>query len=873
MRSAEFRLILWVGTMVFVLARCTLAADDSGLIAHWTFDGPDAAATGSGGGVSAVTNHGAVTGQPGICGTSWLFSAAGDDWGDAGKQVQLRDTNQATFVAVIRARTLAVPDSKNRANSRNGIFGSDDSNVIFGLTDRGLPLFVWDAGHDKYQTIVAEREWAVPRGRWCHVAVTRAGPRMTLYVNGVMCRREDGLSTAPFAPLSRCCIGRVNGSAGRDFDGWIDDLRIYRRALEPGRIHALAAACGLADKPLDRPLGMLGLERVRFNNPGLVVDLGVGLWAQPLPMDYDGDGDLDLVVSCADTPYNGTYVFTNPGGGTMPVFQPGVRIGRALRNVQISYVDGRPRVLEPGVEYVDLPHQGLSAAKTLPLPRDIHSARVRANQWKYVDFDGDGRLDLLIGVGDWTNYGWDNAFDARGRWTRGPLHGYVYLVRNAGTNALPKYAAPVKLTTVDGKTIDLFGMPSPNMADFDADGDLDLMCGEFVDKFTYFENTGTRTRPAFRGGRFLQLDGRPLRVDLCMHVDVAIDWDRDGDMDLVVGQEDGRVMLIEHTGEVVDGMPRFTAPKFFRQQAADLKFGALVTPVSVDWDDDGDQDLVCGNTAGYIGVIENLDGGNPPRWAAPRRLEAGGKVLRIMAGPNGSIQGPCESKWGYTTLSVADWDHDGLRDLVVNSIWGKIVWYRNIGKPSQPRLAAAQPIEVQWPGKPPKPAWNWWNPTGRQLASQWRTTPLVIDWDHDGLNDLVMLDHEGYLAWFARRRRHGRLQLMPGQRLFVTPDDEPLRLNAKSAGGSGRRKLCFADWDQDGRVDLLANSRNVDFLRDVGRRGERTVLDNRGPVDGRRLAGHTTSPTVVDWDRDGIPDLLVGAEDGHFYYLRNPVQR
>src|SRR5690606_24292769 len=33
--------------------------------------------------------------------------------------------------------------------------------------------------------------------------------------------------------------------------------------------------------------------------------------------------------------------------------------------------------------------------------------------------------------------------------------------------------------------------------------------------------------------------------------------------------------------------------------------------------------------------------------------------------------------------------------------------------------------------------------------------------------------------------------------------------------------------------------------------------------------GHTTSPTIVDWNEDGVPDLLLGAEDGHFYYLEN----
>ena len=64
-------------------------------------------------------------------------------------------------------------------------------------------------------------------------------------------------------------------------------------------------------------------------------------------------------------------------------------------------------------------------------------------------------------------------------------------------------------------------------------------------------------------------------------------------------------------------------------------------------------------------------------------------MIRIQAGPNGSIQGPCEAKWGYTTLTVADWDGDGLPDLVVNSIWGKVHWYRNVGTRKAPRLAAA----------------------------------------------------------------------------------------------------------------------------------------------------------------------------------------
>lgn len=637
-------------------------------------------------------------------------------------------------------------------------------------------------------------------------------------------------------------------------------------------------SCGRADHEQSE---LLVAEILRYNNPGLVVDLGVGLWAWPLPMDYDGDGDMDLLVSCPDKPYNGLYFFENTADNTqgIPVFEAPVRLGPGLKNLQVSHINGQPSVIGRGVEYSNFREKLFENPTLLYPPEDLekHFGRIRFSQWRYVDYDADGDLDLIVGVDEWEDYGWDDAFNRQGQWVNGPLHGYVYLLENDGGTYINRGRIQA-----GGEDIDTYGAPSPNMMDFDGDGDLDLICGEFLDRFTWFENTGTREYPEFAPGRFLENSGGIIRMDLQMIVVAGVDFDMDGDADLVVGDEDGRVAWLENTGRTLDHMPVFKSPVYLKQKADLLKFGALVTPVSVDWDSDGDEDLICGNTAGYIGFIENLDGGDPPSWAAPVYLKAGGQIIRISAGYNGSIQGPAEQKWGYTSLSVADWDGDGLLDIVANSILGEIIWYRNTGEKGSPVLEPAEHIQAEFEDLSPKPAWNWWDPLPGQLVTQWRTTPVAYDWNGDGLTDLVMLDHEGYLSFYERFLENGVKKLHPGKRIFyganqhvfdnkndvVDSTGGPLQLNHRGGGGSGRRKITLTDWDSDGDIDLIVNSLNASLFENTGTVDGSVFFMHRGLLAADTLSGHTTSPTTVDWDGDGYPDLLVGAEDGHFYYYR-----
>ncbi|MGQ9605884.1 MAG: FG-GAP repeat domain-containing protein [Thermogutta sp.] len=644
-----------------------------------------------------------------------------------------------------------------------------------------------------------------------------------------------------------------------------------------------------------------GLKPLPYNHPGLTVDLGVGLWAWPLPYDVNRDGKPDLIVSCPDKPTNGLWYFENtgvPADSGLPIFRKAQYRGPTQHYVMPSYVGGELRVLTPGKIYPDFLTSGLASPVVLPIDTGFYrpvgnqpkGPRVRHHQWRLVDFDGDGDQDVAVAIEDWSDYGWDDAWDSQGRWKNGPLHGFVFIFRNWGSDAGPRFGDAEPLRAGD-RPLDVFGCPSPNFADFDGDGDLDLLCGEFLDGLTYFENVGTRSEPSYAAGRRPMFpDGSPIRLDLEMIVPIAFDWDGDGDQDLVVGEEDGRVCLLENLGELDDNRtPRFATPRYFAQEADRVKCGALATPAVFDWDGDGDEDILAGNTAGYIEFFENQSGPGveSPQWAGPVRLRAGERVFRITAGPNGSVQGPAEAKWGYTVPSVADWDGDGLPDLVVNSIWGKVVWLKNVGTRTQPELAPPQPVEVAWEGTPPKPAWVWWQPQPSELVTQWRTTPAAVDWTGDGLIDLVMLDAEGYLALFERTRRDGKAVLLPPQRVFfgtniqatdsqhrvVQPGPGPLRLNSGSAGGSGRRKLWVADWDGDGKLDLLVNSTNANWLRQVRSDADGWHFEDMGPLVGENVRGHTTSPTVADFNRDGIPDLLVGAEDGRFYYYRNPRSR
>jgi hypothetical protein len=137
----------------------------------------------------------------------------------------------------------------------------------------------------------------------------------------------------------------------------------------------------------------------------------------------------------------------------------------------------------------------------------------------------------------------------------------------------------------------------------------------------------------------------------------------------------------------------------------------------------------------------------------------------------------------------------------------------------------------------------------------------LVDLDADGIQDLISGSSPGWVYWF---RNLGARQRLGGKHGFVNV---------------GRGSAVFAtDWDHDGDLDLVIGIRagTIHLVPNEGTR-QRPVFGFSTPlaVNGRiiRIAGGDAGPCVADWDMDGRKDLIVGCGDGRVLWFRNVGDR
>ncbi len=190
-----------------------------------------------------------------------------------------------------------------------------------------------------------------------------------------------------------------------------------------------------------------------------------------------------------------------------------------------------------------------------------------------ADMDSDGDLDLFIG----------NEFDASNSGWKGD----VYFFENIGSAVSPQFEM------VDSSYFDegMGNNMAPAFGDLDGDGDFDALVGDYNGEISFFLNDGSPTEPNF------SYQGKFLEIDLAGRATPALgDVEGDGDLDLYVGDKNGSVHVWSNEGDPAN----YNFIKISDDLFSGENLGLEIALELADFDNDGDLDLLIGNQSGEL---------------------------------------------------------------------------------------------------------------------------------------------------------------------------------------------------------------------------------------------------------------------------------
>jgi hypothetical protein len=200
-----------------------------------------------------------------------------------------------------------------------------------------------------------------------------------------------------------------------------------------------------------------------------------------------------------------------------------------------------------------------------------------------------------------------------------------------------------------------------------------------------------------------------------------VDLDNDGKLDILSGSyAPGELFTFRNRGDNT-----FARAKRLRDKDASvITVGAGTTAFAADWDNDGDLDVIVGTMSGDLYLLTNVGTKEKPAYGASTRLLSGGKPIR--------------ADYAHAAPAVADWDGDGLPDLLVGTGRGSVVLYRSTGRESNGQLKLGAPRTLI----PPSTADANTEDPGAGRSRPWGgfVRVSVTDFNGDGRADLLLGD-------------------------------------------------------------------------------------------------------------------------------------
>jgi hypothetical protein len=225
-----------------LVAVAKLEDDLDGLVAHWTFDD----------GVGTTVKD--LAG--GLDGTLTNFTNADAGWveGKFGKALQLNGINEYVLVPATDDLSLQVLTLSAWVQAAN--FAQDGfiyEKTVGGQINSHYSLYFQGNDQMNFRLVSGGNlnDTIIPAAvnfnanEWNHIAATYDGTVKSLYVNGDLVTAMPSLITLPAAGSGVSTIGALGTGSDYFFNGKIDDLRIYDRAIAEADIHKLMKTAGI----------------------------------------------------------------------------------------------------------------------------------------------------------------------------------------------------------------------------------------------------------------------------------------------------------------------------------------------------------------------------------------------------------------------------------------------------------------------------------------------------------------------------------------------------------------------------------------------------------------------------------------------------